>query len=218
MPCPVLLINPNTSIATTATMHRLARRALPVGLDLQSATATRGANLITTEAELATAVEEVLTIGRAQAPDVSAIVIAAFGDPGIEALRAQIAVPVIGIGEAAMREAAHGGRRFGIATITPGLDAAIANAVARHGLGASYTGCRIPPGDALQLAQNPQQLDAYLDGAVRACILDGAQAVVIGGGPLAESAGRIAGRFDLPVISPIDAAMRAVAVLLGGTA
>jgi len=211
---PVLLINPNASCATTAAMHRLARLVLPMEFGLESLTAAQGARIITNDAELAMSVDQVVAIGRARASQVSAIVIAAFGDPGLPTLRAAVDVPVIGIGEAAMREAAHGGRHFGIATITPGLEASIAKAVAGLGLGGLFTGCRIPPGDPSQLASDPRALDASLDAAVRACIQDGAQAVVIGGGPLAESAGRIAARFDIPVISPIDAAMREAAARL----
>ena len=57
--------------------------------------------------------------------------------------------------------------------------------------------------------------DAYLADAVALAIQqDGAQAVVIGGGPLAESAERIAGRFAVPVIAPVGAAMRMAAAAL----
>ena len=38
---------------------------------------------------------------------------------------------------------------------------------------------------------------------------DGAQAVVIGGGPLSEAALWLAPRFEVPVLSPVVAAMQA---------
>jgi Asp/Glu/hydantoin racemase len=215
----VLLINPNTSAATTAMMRDLARAALPPALDLRSATAARGAPMITSDAELATAVDEVLAIGMREAQGVAAIVVAAFGDPALALLRAYVAVPVVGIGEASMQEAASGGRRFGVATTTPGLADSIAQAVARLGLSAQFSGTRIPQDDPLRLAADPGLQDLLLGQAVRACIEeDGAQAVVIGGGPLAQSAERLAGRFGVPVISPVAAAMRRVAALLETTA
>jgi Asp/Glu/hydantoin racemase len=215
----VLLINPNTSAATTAMMQGLARAALPPALDLRSATAARGAPMITSDAELATAVNEVLAIGTREAQGVAAIVVAAFGDPALALLRARVAVPVVGIGEASMLEAASGGRRFGVATTTPGLADSIAQAVARLGLSAQFSGTRIPQDDPLRLAADPGLQDLLLGQAVRACIEeDGAQAVVIGGGPLAQSAERLAGRFGAPVISPVAAAMRRVAALLETTA
>ncbi|MDB5878515.1 MAG: Hydantoin racemase [Variovorax sp.] len=215
----VLLINPNTSEATTAMMHRLARAALPDAFDLQSATAARGVAMITTAEELAISVDEVLAIGRAKSGTVSAIVISAFGDPGAAALRVELSVPVIGIGEASMREAAHGGRRFGVATTTPGLDAAIVRAAALYGFQTLFTGCRISADDPLQLAGNPALQVERLAEAVTACIeQDGAEAVVIGGGPLGQSAAELEARVDafggVPVIAPIAAAMRAVAARL----
>lgn len=211
----VLLVNPNTSAATTAMMHGLARAALPEALVLRSATAAQGAPMITTDAELATAVQEVLAIGRREAGAVAAIVVAAFGDPALAALRAELGLPVFGIGESSMREAAQGGRRFGVATTTPGLAVSIADAAARLGLSAQFTGTRIPQDDPLRLAADPDLQDALLAQAVRACVEeDGAQAVVIGGGPLAQSAERIAGQFAVPVISPLAAAMRRVAAQL----
>lgn len=211
----VLLINPNTSRETTAMMHTIARRALPPAFTLESETAARGAKMITTVEELRISVEEVLAIGRRRAAEVGAIVVAAYGDPGLEALRASVSIPVFGIGEASMREGAMGGRRFGIATTTPDLGPAITAAVDRLGLTPCFTGCRIPPGDPLALAADPALQDAYLAEAVALAIQqDGAQAVVIGGGPLAESAERIAGRFAVPVIAPVGAAMRMAAAAL----
>ena len=219
----VLLINPNTSEATTAMMHRLARAALPEAFDLQSVTAAHGASMITTAAELAISVDEVLVIGRARADDVAAIVVSAFGDPGTAALRAEVLVPVIGIGEASMREAATGGRRFGVATTTPGLDAAIVRAATLYGFETLFTGCRISADDPLQLAGNPALQVERLAEAVAECIeRDGAEAVVIGGGPLGQSAAELEARVGafggVPVIAPIAAAMRAVAARLSAEA
>ncbi len=221
----VLLINPNTSEATTAMMHRLARSALPEAFELRSATAARGVPMITTAEQLAVSVDEVLAIGCAHADvaEIAAIVVAAFGDPGVALLRSEVTVPVIGIGEASMREAAASGsgsgRRFGVATTTPGLDAAIAGAAAHYGLGALFTGCRISKDDPLLLAADPALQVERLAAAVHACIAqDGAQAVIIGGGPLAQSAAELEARVadfgGVPVIAPVAAAMRAVAAQL----
>lgn len=205
---PVLLINPNTSQETTAMMVRLLREALPQSLALVSETAARGAPMITTQEALATSELEVQRIGRERAHEVSAIVVAAFGDPGVATLRSELSIPVIGIGEASLREAAEGGRLFGVATTTPGLDQSIASAVRKHGLDTLCTGTRIPPGDPLALAASPELQEARLAEAVQQCIDDGAAAVVIGGGPLAEAAGALASRFQVPVISAVAAAAR----------
>jgi len=221
----LLLINPNTSEATTALMAQLARQRLPAGVELLTATAQEGAPLITDEASLAIAVRQVVRMGEdfarqrqaAGARIPAVIVIAAFGNPGLAQLAAQVSpMPVLGLGAAAMRAGAQGGRRFGIATITPGLEASIAQSVAELGLTAQFCGTRIPPGLPQALAADPALLRERLAQAVAQCIsVDGAQAVVIGGGPLAQAAGELAPRFAQPVISAVDAAVDEALGLLG---
>jgi allantoin racemase len=204
---PILLINPNSSEATTAMMHGILRAALPAAIATISDTARRGPAMITTPAELAVAAEEVLRIGRARADEVSAIIVGAFGDPGLAALRAVVAIPVTGLGVASLRLAADGGRRFGVATTTPGLETSIARTVDRLGLTAFFTGTRLAAGDPLALANDPEQQEERLAQAVRTCIeTDGAAAVVIGGGPLSAAAASLAPRFRVPVISAVEAA------------
>ncbi|MEG0000156.1 MAG: aspartate/glutamate racemase family protein [Comamonas sp.] len=223
----LLLINPNTSEATTALMAQLARQRLPARVELLTATAQEGAPLITDEASLAIAVRQVVRMGEgfaqqraaAQQPLPAVIVIGAFGNPGLAQLRARLShmsLPVLGLGAAALRAGAKGGRRFGIATITPGLEASIAQSVAELGLTAQFCGTRIPPGLPQALAADPALLRERLAQAVAQCIsVDGAQAVVIGGGPLAQAAGELAPRFAQPVISAVDAAVDEALGLLG---
>ncbi|MFX4392994.1 aspartate/glutamate racemase family protein, partial [Acinetobacter baumannii] len=85
---------------------------------------------------------EVLDIAQAHANDCDGIIVAAFGDPGLRAVRATLAVPSVGIGESAMLDAARNGRRFGVATTTPLLKAAIDALPEELGLQPSYTGTR----------------------------------------------------------------------------
>ena len=64
-------------------------------------------------------------------------------------------------------------------------------------------------GDATQLLQRPQDLQAALlaacDEAVR---LDGAEAIVIGGGPLAGAAEALSQQLAVRVVNPVGAAVR----------
>jgi Asp/Glu/hydantoin racemase len=204
----ILLINPNTSAATTQLMLAIARASAPAGIEVEAATAAHGPSMITTADELEHAASEVMAIANRTAAAFDGIVIAAFGDPGLEALRQTLAMSVVGIGEAAMLEAAEG-RSFGVATVTPGLAAATAAMATRLGLADRYTGIRLTEGDPQALAASPDGLENALAKAVRACIeLDHAEAVVIGGGPLGRAATALAPRFAAPIIAPIPAAIR----------
>ena len=203
----VLLINPNTSARTTAMMVEIAQAAAGEAVAVRGATASVGAPMIVNEEELAASAPEVLRIARQEGTGVSGIIVSAFGDPGLDLIRDELAAPAVGLCEASMREASSGGRRFGVATVTPGLARAIGGKAAGLGLSGLYAGIRLTEGDPRELAGDPVRLEQALAGAVEACIrLDGAEAVIIGGGPLGRAASALAPRFRVPVIAPIAAA------------
>ncbi|MEU5984671.1 aspartate/glutamate racemase family protein [Streptomyces sp. NPDC047434] len=220
----IVLINPNTAVDTTATMAAIARRTLGPGVGVRGVTVARGPRMLTDPAALRAAAAEVATAGRQALAEgrCRALLVAAFGDPGVAELRSLALhaaggpVPVVGIGEAALLEAAASGRPFGIATTTPLLAGPVVERVAALGLADRFTGLRLTEGDPEQLAAHPESLHEALAGAVRACVAqDGARAVVIGGGPLGEAAEVLRARFETPVIAPIPAACRRIARLLG---
>jgi Asp/Glu/hydantoin racemase len=205
----ILLINPNTSQAITAMMVDIAQAEAPHGFVVRGATAPRGEPMILTARQLEAAAAGVVETGLQYRGTAQGIVISAFGDPGIDALRAMVDVPVVGICEASILEAAQGGRRFGIATVTPDLVMPIDAKVLALGVRAQYTGIRLTSGDPLTLAADPARLLEALAQAVAECIdNDRAEAVVIGGGPLGQAAKELEMQFSVPVIAPIPAAMR----------
>lgn len=205
----ILLINPNSSQATTAMMVAIASAELPVGYGVTGVSARSGPTMIINSAELEASAPEVERNWRESGGQCAGVIISAFGDPAIGRVRAVAQVPVAGICEASMLEAAQGGRRFGVATVTPELADAIHARAMHLGLAKSYTGIRLTPGDPRALAADPQALEDALGLAVQACIeQDGAQAVIIGGGPLGQAAIALAPRFAVPVIAPIPAAVR----------
>lgn len=107
-----------------------------------------------------------------------------------------------------MRAAAQGGRAFGVATTTPLLADAIAARAAALGLAEKLTGIRCTAGDPLALSGDKAALTQALGEMVEACIAaDGAEAVIIGGGPLGEAAGALQAQYATPVISPIPCAV-----------
>ncbi|ROQ35229.1 Asp/Glu/hydantoin racemase [Streptomyces sp. PanSC19] len=216
----VVLVNPNTSTATTAMMTALARRALGPARPVRGVTVARGPEMLTDPEALRAAAPEVLAAGlRATAEgDCAALLVAAFGDPGLARLReaaAPAGIPVVGLGEAALLEAAAEGTPFGIATTTPLLADAIHARVTALGLADRYTGLRLTAGAPERLSADPVLLLDRLERAVRACAeRDGARAVVIGGGPLGEAAEELRVRCAVRVVAPVPAACRAITRLL----
>lgn len=211
----ILVINPNSSEATTAMMVRIARAAMPPAWEVTGATGVGTPMMIVDAPQLAASAPGVVDSWHRHGEACDGVIIGAFGDPGLDLVRAATAIPVLGIGEASMREAAQGGRRFGVATTTPGLAGPIAGLAAKNGHADLYTGVRLTAGEPLRLAADPPAMEEELARATRLCIEeDGAQAVIIGGGPLGQAALQLAPRFSQPVIAPIEAAARAMVARL----
>lgn len=203
----IALVNPNTDARVTAAMCRIAQRAAPEGVEVVGLTAPFGKPLITDEAALARAAEAVVTLAN-RLVGFDGVIVAAFGDPGLEALRGRLACPVVGIAEAAMLVAGSGGRRFAVATTTPGLSAAIAAQAARGGH-AGFAGTWLTPGDPEAIMADPDALVEALHAVCGAAILEGgAEAVIIGGGPLALAAEALRDRVTVPLIAPVPEAVR----------
>jgi allantoin racemase len=215
-PRPILLINPNSSQATTTMMLEIASSAIECRRNIIGATATRSPAMIVEPSALLACAPEVLEIALARAGSCGGLIVAAFGDPGLAEIRARISIPSVGIGESAFIAAAQGGRRFGVATTTPALATQIDALPAALGLQPQYTGSRFTEGDPHDLITDPSRLRAALAEAVRLCVeQDGAEAVIIGGGPLGRAAAELQPTFAVPIIAPIPAALTRLIGIIG---
>ena len=214
----ILLINPNSSEDTSDMMHAIALTSAAGRLSVKTVTARRAPGMIVTPGQLAASATEVVELGIAHRRDCAGIIVSAFGDPGLAELRRNVAVPVVGICEASMIEASQGARAFAVATSTPDLIEAIGQRAHDLGLAHLYRGIRCTQGDPVALASDPALLTKALAGAVQACIFeDGAEAVIIGGGPLGQAAEKLRPLFDQPVLGPIPCAVERIIGLISKT-
>jgi Asp/Glu/hydantoin racemase len=207
----LLVVNPNTSAAVSEKLRLAVAAAAGPDATLRVATAAFGASYISDEPSFAIAAHAALdAVARDHAAngDVDAILCGCFGDPGIDALRAMTGRPVVGLAEAAMREAAAHGR---FAIVTGGAAwLPILERIAR-GLGWAERLAAIEV-----LAANGAELAADPDAAVRslgeACRRAGAgvDAVILGGAGLAGLAARIAPGLDRPLVDSVAAGSRAL--------
>jgi allantoin racemase len=209
----IALLNPNTNQDVTAAMARIAGAAVP-SLSIEGHTAPFGAETITTPDALAVGADAVRDMAARLPGDIQGVIVAAYGDPGLDDLRAAWPGPVCGIGEASFLEAAAHGRSFAVATTTPDLAEAIAARVAAAGLTDRFLGVHLTEGEPLALMRDPDRLLARLAEAVAAAAASGAGAVIIGGGPLASAAQILRPRLSVPIIEPLPAAARLIARLI----
>ena len=144
-----------------------------------------------------------------------AVIVSAFGDPGADELAALLDRPVIGIAEASMRAAAANGRRFAVVTHTARLVRRMASRAQEIGLQGHCVGVLATGGDPAALMATPVELESALQAlAEQAVTRHGAEAIVIGGGPLGRVAKALSGKVAVPVIEAIPEAVRYLAAAL----
>lgn len=206
----LLLINPNTNAATTASMAAIASEAAQGRAEIDGATVGYGPPVVFDAATLETAAEAVLDLAAdTDLAPYSGLIVGGFGDPGLEQLRARMAIRATGIAEAAILEAAAGGRRFSIVITQPLLVPAINARVSGYGHASRFAGVRLTAGDPGHILNDPAALrTAILDACDAAIRQGGAEAVIIGGGPSAVTARTLRSQLPVPVIEPIPAATR----------
>ena len=188
-------------------MVRVAEESLDKSVKVSGFTARRGAKMITEPKSLASAKSAVLEL----APllrKVDAVVVAAFGDPGLYELRRKLPVPVTGIAEASMCEAGKRGRAFAVVTTTPQLAEVIAKKASDYGHN-NFRGTWTTLGNPIKHLASPTKLKWLLTDAInQACSESVIEAVIIGGGPLATVAKELRKDFLIPIIEPVPEAMR----------
>lgn len=200
------VLNPNTTQAMTAAVLAQVRGWVPAGTDVQGVTAAQGAAVIDSRATFAQAAAS-LPLLAAGVPADGAVLLACFGDPGLEQLRRlRRPRPVVGLAEAAVAETA--GRRFAIVTAGAAWVEMLRERVADFGAAATLTGVHALPFNGLQLAREPAACSQALNATVREAERGGAEVLVLGGAAFAGLAGMV--QTTLPVIEPVAAATRAL--------
>lgn len=203
----LLLVNPNMTEAMTRDMTAIARRVAGDHAQIVPLTAPRGFPYIASRAESQVAGGIALEMIAENQAGADAVIMAAFGDPGLRGARELFDLPVVGMAEAAMMSACMLGERFSIVTFSPVMRRWYLDCVADSGLMARCTGVRTPAEHPFKIDGVREQLKDDLTRLARAAIEeDGADVVILGGAPLAGLAPEIAGDVPGLVLDPIAAA------------
>src|SRR5258706_4319363 len=150
----VLLINANTTRSVTDLIEHHARRAIDKDVEIRAVTAAFGAPYVSTEAAYAVAGHAALDCLQRHAKGCDAVLLACFGDPGLFALREQSELPVLGMAEACMAEAAKRGR-FSIITGGPAWKPMLERLAMALGYGGALGNVRAPALPRAALAPPP---------------------------------------------------------------
>lgn len=211
----LLVVNPNTDDATTDRIRRAALAAARPGTEIEAVTAPFGVHRIKNPAQSARAGEAVVAAIAVRAHATDCAVVAAFSDPGLARARERFRFPVVGIAEASMLEAAARADRFSIVALATGMAGRYRQLAADYGVAGKLASIRFVAG-AAETATADELADAIAEECRRAAAEDGAEAVVIGGGPLSGVAERIAAGVPIPVVEGVPASVRRAERLAGG--
>jgi allantoin racemase len=172
-PPRLLIVNPNTNVQVTAWLREEAARVAADDFDVIGVNAASGLAAIRTpddSRKAAQAVADAVVAARGAA----AAIVGAFGDPGLAL--------VIGLGEAGMREAGKGGRRFSIVTLGAAMRDSIAGRAKSLGLERQLVDILILSCSIPDLVENRTLHRSKILAAIRACK---GEAVLLGGAPFA---------------------------------
>jgi len=157
-----------------------------------------------------TATIEVLQmIQKAEREKYDAVIIACFGDPGLEAARELVHIPVIGIAEASILLASMLGHKFSIIVI---LRCSIPRAeryVRQLGLSSKLASIREIGMGIVELERNREEAEKLIMEKCRRVIeQDGAEVIVLGCAGMSGLAKRVRQELMVPVIDPTIAALK----------
>lgn len=210
----ILVLNGNTAASVTLRMVEALRQECPENVQLVGATAAFGLPYVSTRQAVAIAgyasLEAVRTAVAAEAASgrspFDACFYACFGEPGIEALRADNPFPIAGMAEASILTALQLGERFSIVTVGEHWPAMLRELMRRTALEARCAGFGVVPGDALGVASD-REAGARLVGATVAEVLasQAPDVVIVGGAALAGYGTALRGTCAVPIIDSLTA-------------
>ncbi len=196
--------------------------ASPTDCRLTSVFLTLGPTSVESAIDAALAAPGVIDAAlRAERHGADAVVVDCMLDPGVDAAREAVGIPVVGCGEVALAAAAEAGP-FAVVTVLDRQRRAFVDLVRRLGVAERLRSVRAIGVPVLALEQDREHAIRATIAASRAAVTeDGARAVVFGcTGMLgcAEPVGAALGR-DVAVIDPLPAAVgRVAAAVRAGTA
>ena len=205
----ILLYNPNTSKNITKKLYDTAKLVINKETTLIPKTAEKGFPYISTKVEAQITGTLVLEKIAELHSQYDAIIIAAFGDPGLIPAKTLFNLPIIGLGEAAMLSACLFGKKFSIISFTNAMAAWYEESVELLGLQSRYAGFRAIDGVNLTIDKiQTLQKKSLIESAKNAINIDGGDVVIFAGAPLSGFKIIVQKDISVPVIDCAEAAVK----------
>jgi len=206
----ILLINPNTSQGMTDAIARAARAVASPGTRIVATQPSFGPVSIEShfdEALAAAGVAEQVRLAPGGPPD--AVVVACFGDPGLDAARELTDAPVLGIAEAAFHAATFLATGFSVVTTMTRTCIMAERLVQRYGMGHQCRGIHGTDIPVLGLEDCGEATVQQIEAAARAALAhDRSGAIVLGCAGMAPLCATLSERLGVPVIDGVAVAVK----------
>jgi Asp/Glu/hydantoin racemase len=211
----LLIINPNISQSVTDLIAAEAARTAAPGTQITTLTAPSGVAYIETRFEALLGAWSVANLAAEHHEGHDALIIAAFGDPGLMAMQEVLPCPVVGLTQASLASASLLGNRISIVAISSRIRVWYRETVAQYGLLgrlASIRGLDEPLADIGSVQQD--QAARLVEMAHRCVNEDGADVIILAGAPLAGLARQVGAQLPVPVVDGVSSAVRQAEVLV----
>lgn len=205
----LLVINPNISTSVTALIEAEARRSASATTTLSMQTAPFGVAYIETRFEALIGAYATAQVAAEHASGHDAVIVAAFGDPGLAGLREVLPMPVLGLTESALASACLLGQRFSIVAISQRISAWYREVVEANGLIGRLASIRALDQPLAGIGSVQTDHGTALKALCERTVAeDGADVIVLAGAPLAGLARSLRGQLPVPVVDGVSSAVR----------
>jgi Asp/Glu/hydantoin racemase len=205
----LLVINPNISDSVSALIQAEAERSASPGTELTVLTAPFGVAYIETRFEAMIGAYATAQLAAEHHAEHDAVIVAAFGDPGLAGLREVLPVPVLGLTESALASACLLGHRFSIIAISQRIQAWYREVVEANGLIGRLASIRALDRPLASIGHvQGEHADALRALCERTVTEDGAEVIILAGAPLAGLARTLRGQLPVPVVDGVSSAVR----------
>ncbi|OCX61601.1 Asp/Glu/hydantoin racemase [Thioclava sp. SK-1] len=208
----ILIINPNSAATVT---EGIEAAVAPLGPHFEVTDIPHGPATISSDEDVARGGLNVLELARMR-PDARAIITACFSDPGLDLLRAELSIPVIGTQEAGILTALARADNFGVIALSKTSIPRHLRKIRAMGVESRLTGELPLPGVSAEASGRDEAVYALVRDAAVQLGERGAGAIVLGCAGMAPIRARLERDTGLAIVDPVLAsAAMALGTVIG---
>lgn len=201
----ILVLNPNTSSAVTQKIAQTVQRIARPDVQVTVSQIAHGPETLESYYDEAMAAPYIFAaIRQAEAEGYDAVVLAAFCDPALEAVREIAAIPVYTLEETSFSVALLLGHKFGILTEKKHKESVKRQHVRKYGLESRFASVRALNMSVAEITADAERVKRAGKEIMRRMIEeDGAEVIVLGCASMTGYADELASDLGVPILDPI---------------